>query len=331
MKVKGILKKCMWGLLVILMTFLMIQAGKDASDNIWIEGDPTFHYYAALSWEILKGIAVILPVWLLSLLGLARSCFGENWFPFAQKIPIRVTKMILVAAMILLIGVSVAEKVYSKYTTVPFWVRDTVEKSFGEWQGVFVWTLFYGMLLYIEQWCNRSNENRQMIRKKQLWVTVTIFLTYLIITLLGGVDLWYIPLSHVDSPNNLEDYYLWWFSLYNAMFFLPLWFFSARKTVRLFKNDTQWLTLTTIIPKTITVLIALTATGFMVRQIQESRYWKEWTEFADLPEYGEAASMGHTFQAMMCGLVLFYMICLFVKQIRAARRAKREQKYEERV
>lgn len=234
--------------------------------------------------------------------------------------------MILVTAMILLIGVSVAEKVYSKYTTVHFWVRDTVEKSFGQWQSAFVWVLFYGILLYIEQWCiYRRNESRQMIRKKQVWVTVTIIMTYLIVTALGGVDLWYIPLSHVDSPNNLEDYYLWWFSLYSAVFFLPFWFFSARKTVRVFKDNTQWLTLTTVIPKTITVLIALAATGFMAQQIQECRYWKDWTEFADLPEYGEAAAMGHSFQAMMWGLLLFYMICLFVKQIRAACRMKRVQ------
>ena len=234
-------------------------------------------------------------------------------------------KELLAVAVILLIGVSVAEIVYLEYTTVPFWARDTVAESFGQWQGAFVWTLFYGMLLYIEQRCIRRNESRQMIRKKQLWVTMTIFLTYLIITLLGGVDLWYIPLSHVDCPNDLEDYYLWWFSLYTAVFFLPFWFFSARKTVRLFKSNPQWLTLTTVIPRTITVLIALTATGFMIQQIQEYRYWNDWTEIADLPEYGEAAAMGRTFQAMMWGLLLFYMICLFVKQIRAARRAKCEQ------
>lgn len=325
MKIKENMKKCLWGLLVILMTYLMIQAGRDALDNIWIEGEPTLRFYIALSGEILQGIAAILPVWLLSLLGLVRSFFGENWFPFAQKIPIHVTKWILAAAVILLIGVSVAEKVYLEYTTVPFWVRDTVKESFGQWQSAFVWTLFYGMLLYIEQWCIRRNESRKMIRKKQLWITVTIFLTYLIITFLGGVDLWYIPLSHVDCPNDLEDYYLWWFSLYTVVFFLPFWFFSARKTVRLFKDNSQWLTLTTIIPKTITVLITLAATGFMVQQIHECRYWNEWTEFADLPEYGEAAAMGHTFQVMMWGLLLFYMICLFVKQIRAARRAKCDQ------
>ena len=312
-------------MLVFFLSFLMIQAGRDASKNIWIEGEPTLHYYVALLWEILQGIAVIVPVWLLSILGLARSFFGENWFPFAQKIPIRVTKMILAAAVILLIGGSFAEKVYLEHTTVPFWARDTVAENFGQWQSAFIWTLFYGMLLYIEQWCIRRNESRQMIRKKQIWVTVTIFLMWLILLELSCVDLWYISLSHVDCPNDLEDYYLWWFSLYTAVFFLPFWFFSARKTVRAFKDNPQWLTLTTIIPKTTTVLIALAATGFMIQQIQECRYWNEWTEFADLPEYGEAAAMGHTFQAMMWGLLLFYMICLFVKQIRAARRAKREQ------
>ena len=103
------------------------------------------------------------------------------------------------------------------------------------------------------------------------------------------------------------------------------WFFSVRKTIRVFRDNTQWLALTTVIPKTIPVLIALASTGLMVQQIQESRYWNKWIESADVPEYGEAAAMGHSFQAKLWGLVLFYMICLFVKQIRAARRAKCEQ------
>lgn len=324
MKIKENMKKCLWGLLVILMTYLMIQAGRDASDNIWIEGEPTLRFYIALSWEILQGIAAILPVWLLSILGLVRSFFGENWFPFAQKIPIRVTKWIL-AAVILLIGVSVAEKIYLEYTTVPFWVRDTVKESFGQWQSAFLWILFYGMLLYIEQWCIRRNESRQMIRKKQLWVTVTIVLTYLIAVFLDCVNLWYIPLSRVDCPNNLEDYGLWWFSLYTAVFFLPFWFFSARKVVRLFKSNTHWLALTAIIPKRITAVIAVAAAALMIWQIQESRSHRARIPSFDVPEYLEAAAIGHTFQAMMWGLLLFYMICLFMKQIRAARRAKCEQ------
>jgi len=322
MKVKEVMKKCLWGLLVILMTYLMIQAGRDASHNIWIEGDPTFRFYVALSWEILKGIAAILPVWLLSVLGLARSCFGENWFPFAQKIPIRVTKMILVTAMILLIGVSVAEKVYSEYTAVPFWVRDTVEESFGRWQGAFVWMLFYGMLLYIEQWCIRRNDSRQMIRKKQLWVVVTIFLAYLIVIFIGGVDLWYTPLERVGDLNSLEDYDLWWFSLYSAVFVLPLWLLSMRKMIRLFKNNEQWLTISTIIPKKFTALTALALTGLMVWQIQESRSDRARIPSFDVPEYLEAAATGHTFQALICGLALFYTLCLLVKQIRLTHKVK---------
>ena len=310
-------------MLVIFMSFLMIQAGWDASNNIWIEGDPTFHYYVALFLEILQGIAVFVPVWLLSLLGLVRSFLGETWFPFAEKIPVRVTKGILAAAVVLLIGVFIAEKVYLKYTTVPFWTRDTIEDSFGKWQSAFVWMLFYGMLLYIEQLGIHRNDSRSMIRRKQLWLTVTIFLTYLVVSCLGGVDLWYIPLSHVTCPNDLEDYYLWWFSLYSAVCVLPLLFFSFRKTIRLFKNNTRWLTLSTIVSKKITALIALVSTGFMVAQIQKSRYWNDWVEIADLPEYGEAAAMGHTFQAMMWGLLLFFAICLLVKQLRAAHRAKR--------
>ena len=85
MKIKEILKKCMWGLLILLTTYLMIQAGKDASDNIWIEGDPTFRFYVALLWEILLGIAVFVPVWLLSLLGLARSFLGKTGYPLRRK------------------------------------------------------------------------------------------------------------------------------------------------------------------------------------------------------------------------------------------------------
>ena len=325
MKVKEILKKCMWGLLVLLLTYLMIQAGKDASDNIRIEGDPTFRFYVALSWEILKGIAAILPVWLLSILGLARTCFGENWFPFSEKIPVGVTKTVMAAAVILWVGVAVVGAIYSEQTQDSYAIRYRMENRFDGWRTTLALILFYSILLYIEQWSIQRKCSRQIIRKKQVWTTVTLFLTLLIQYSVGGVKLWYIPLSYVDCPNNLEDYYLWWFSLYTAVFFLPLWFFSARKTVRLFKGSAQWLALTTIVPKKITVLIAFVATGVMVQQIQESRYWNEWTEFADVPEYGEAAAMGHTFQAMMWGLLLFYMICLFVKQIRAARRMKRVQ------
>lgn len=313
------------------MTILMIKTGQAATKNFWIEGELTFHYCVAFSLEILKAIDAVLPAWLLSILGLIRAFLGENAFSFAKKIPIRVTKTVLALSAILLVGVTVAGAIYSEYTGDSFHTQYVMKNRFEGWQNVLAWILFLSILLYIEQRCIHRDCFWKDIRKKQVWVIVSIFLSCLIVFFLGCVGLWYIPLGYVDCPNDLEDYYLWWSSLYTAVLFLPFWFFSVRKTIRVFRDNTQWLALTTVIPKTITVLIALASTGFMVQQIQESRYWNEWTEFADLPEYGEAAAMGHTFRAMMWGLLLFYMICLFVKQIRAARRAKREQKYEETV
>jgi len=324
---KQIIKKCLWVMLAVVLTFLMIRKGQAAADNIWIDGEPTFYYYAALSLEVLRETAIILPAWLLSLLGLARAFFGENWLPFAEKIPVSVTKTVLVAATVLLIGVSVAGAVYSEYTEDPYAVRYRIENRLDGWQTMLAWIWYYGILLYIEQWCIRKGCSRQSIRKKQVWTTVTLVLSFLIVTFLDGAELWYIPLRHVDSPNTLEDYYLWWFSLYIAACFLPILFFAARKTVRLFRYDAQWLTLTTIVPKKITALIALVATGLVVWQIRECHYWGEWALIADVPEYGEAAAIGHLFQAMMWGLVLFYMICLLVKQIRAVHRGKCERKY----
>ncbi len=302
---------------MILISVLMIQAGQAAL------------YDAALSWEILKGIAAIgiaaiLTVWLLSLLGLARSFFGENWFPFAEKIPVRVTKMILVISMILLIGINAAGAVYSEYTADSYAMQYRMENRLKGWQTVFAWVLFYGILLYTEQWCIQRNCSRRNIRKKQVWITVTAFLTYLIVSFLADVDMWYIPLNYVDSPNRLEDYQLWWFPLYVAVFFLPLWFFAARKTIRLFKNE-QWLILSTAISNKITAVSAFVFSGMMVWQIQKYRSCISWLSFSEVPEYTEARTTGHMFQAMIWGLALFYMICLLAKQILAAHRAKREQ------
>jgi len=321
--VKSFMKKCMWIMLVILISFLMIQAGQAASKNIWVNGAPTFQYYAALIWEILKGTAGIFPAWLLSLLGLARSCFGENWFPLSEKIPVRVTKMILVAAIILLIGVTAAGVVYSACTGDSYTMQYRMENILEGWQTAFAWVLFYGILLYTEQWCIQRNCSRQNIRKKQVWIIVTAFLTCLIVLFLRCVDLWYIPLRYVDSLNRLEDYFLWWFSAYMAVFFLPPWFFAARKTIRLFKNE-RWLILSTAIPKKMTAASALVFSGMTVWQIQEYRSCISRLPFSEVPEYAEAMAKGHEFQAMIWGLALFYMICLLAKQILAARRACRE-------
>lgn len=308
-------------MLVLLLTFFMLHIGQTASEKVQLTGEPTFPDSLTLAWAILKRISVILPIWLLSLLGLARSFLGEDWFPFAQKIPVRVTRVILVAAGILFLCVSVAGKVYLENTQDSIWVQPMTEEKIQGWQTLFLEILFYGILLYAEQWCIQRNCNRQDTRKIQVWITVTLFLTCLIAVFVGGVGLWYIPLGYVDSPNRLEDYYLWWFSLYLAVFLLPFWFFSARKTVRLLRGDAQWLTLSTILPKRVTVWIALVLTGLMVWQIREGRYYGALT--MDVPEYAEAAAMGHMFQAMLWGLALFYMLCLLVRQIRSAHKVKR--------
>lgn len=325
MKVKEIMRKCLWIILTVLMSLVVLQAGYVASGNIWIDGEPTFRYYVALAWEILKGIAVFMPVWLLTLLGLARSFFGKNWFPFTEKIPIRLTKNILVAAAILLVSVSVAGVIYTEYTADTYRIRYAIGTIFERWQTVFAWILFYSVLLYVEQWCIQRNCPRQDIRKKQRWVTVTIFLMCLIFFELSCVDLWYIPLELVGDLNSLEDYDLWWFSLYSAIFVLPLWFLSMRKMIRLFKNNEQWLTISTIIPKKITAPIALILTCLMVWQIQESRSDRARIPSFDVPEYLEAAATGHTFQALICGLALFYTLCLLVKQIRLTCKIKHQE------
>ena len=320
---KAFVKKIQWVILVMLMSGIMIYAGYMASGNIWIDGEPTFRYYVALGWEILRGIAVFVPIWLLCLLGLVRCFLGENCFPFAEKIPVRVTKTVLVAAAILLAGVIFAGAVYSEYSEVSYRVRYAMKNRLETWQAVLGGILFYGILLYAEQWGIHRNVSRKHTRKIQTWITVTIFLLCLCAFFIGDVGLWYVPLTYVDSPNRLEDYYLWWFSLYLAVFVLPLWFFSARKTIRLMKNNAQWLMLSTAIPLRLTAVFAFAESGVMIWQIREWCYGSAGTAASDVPEYGAAVAMAHLFQFLMWGLALFYTICLLVKQLRAALRVRR--------
>lgn len=325
MKFKNYLKKLLWVLLVVMVSGLMVWRFHIASESVRIYQEPDFDYYFSLFGEILKEAAVLLPIWLLCLLGLARSFLGESWFLFAEKIPMRATKLILVVTVPLLISVAVAGALYSEYTNDSYAIQYMLENRFEAWKSTLAWILFYGILLYIEQYGIRRNCGHKIIRKQQTWVAVSIALIWMILFEFSCVDLWYIPLNYVGSPNTLEDYYLWWFSLYSAVFLLPFLFFSVRKVTRLFKNDDQWLTLSMIVPKKITALFALVEAGLIVWQVQESQYWNEWAEIADVPEYGEAAALGHTFQALMWGLALFYTICLLIKQILAVRRVKRKK------
>ena len=171
----------------------------------------------------------------------------------------------------------------------------------------------------MEQWCLRRNCSRKSIRQRQLWRTITVVLTLLIYSFFCCIDMWYIPLQLVDSPNRLEDYFLWWFSLCSAAFFLPLWFLSARKVVRLFREDARWMTLSVILPRKVVAATALVMTGLMAWQIRECCVWNSWIAHSELPEHAQAAAIGHQFQAMIWGLVLIYSLCLLRKQRKLAR------------
>ena len=173
----------------------------------------------------------------------------------------------------------------------------------------------------------QKNCPRKDIWKKQLWFTVTLFLTLMILFFLGAVKLWYIPLSHVDSPNTLEDFDLWLFSLYFGVLFLPLLFLSARKTIRLFQHE-RWLSLSDVIPLKITVLTAFALTGFTAWQILECCNWSALCLDFDLPEYGQAAASLHLFYAMVGGLALLCTICILVKQLPVAHKEKRQHSEE---
>ncbi len=328
MKLKNYGKRLLWVLLVAMVSVLMVWRFQIASENVRIYQEPDYDYYVSLLWEVLKELTVFLPIWLLAILGLIRSFLGENWFPFAQKIPIQVTKVIVAASGLLLIGTTIAGVIYTESPGDTYIIQYILENRFEAWRTTFAWILFYGILQYIEQWGFQRNYCRKQIRKIQVWTTATIALTWMILFEISCIDLWYIPLSYVSSPNTSEDYYLWWFSLYSAVFLLPLWFFAARKAIRLIKNDTQWLTLSTIVPKKVTTLIVLAETGLVVWQILECRTASAWVAFSEVPEYTEARVLRHLFLAMICGLVLFYTVCLLIKQAMNARQVKREQNIE---
>lgn len=328
MRFKNVLKRLLWVLLTVLVAVLMIWRFQIASENVRIYREPDFDYYISLFWEILKEVTVLLPIWLLCLLGSARSFLGENFFPLAGKIPIRLSKRILAIAAPLLVCITIAGAMYSDYSNDSYVIQNMMENRFEAWKTTLAWILYYSIMLYIEQWGVQRNCVRKDIRKQQVWVSVTIALMWLILFELSCVNLWYIPLGGVDCPNNQEDYYLWWFSLYSAVFFLPFWFFSARKAIRAIKNNAQWLNLSTIVPRKVAALIALAEAGLFVWQIREYRSVSAWVAFSEIPERTESRAMKHMFLAMICGLALFYTICLLIKQILAVRRAKRGQNAE---
>lgn len=317
MGVKRNLKRCIWFALVILMSCLLILEGKAVVDTILAHPDLTIRDYDHLDWSLQKMVVFYLPIWCLAFLGLLRSFLGENWFPFAERIPMSVTKAVMAASAILWVGAAVFSAVYLRQIQKSYDLYFRMESVFSRWRTVFPVVLYYAALLYMEQRCIQKKCTRQNTRKKQLWFTVTVFLTLMILFCLGGVKLWYIPLSHVDSPNTLEDFDLWLFSLYFGVLFLPPWFLSARNTIRLFRHE-SWLSLSSLIPRKITALTAFALTGFTAWQILECRNWRGLCLNSDLPEYGQAAAGLHLFYAMVGGLALFWTICILIRQLRAA-------------
>ena len=327
MDVKRNANRCLWLALVLLMSGVLILEGKAVVDTILAHPDLTVRDYDHLDWALQKTTVFYLPIWCLALLRLLRSFLGENWFPFAERIPMSVTKAVVVVAAALWIGLAVFSAVYLKQIQKSYDLYYRMESVFSRWGTVFPVILYYAALLYIEQWCIQRKCTRQSIRKKQLWFTVTLFLTFMVLFCLGGVKLWYIPLSHVDSPNTLEDFDLWLFSLYFGVLFLPPWFLSARKTIRLFGHE-GWLSLSAVIPRKVTVLTTLALTGFIAWQIGECRNWSKLLLTSDLPEYGQAAANLHLFYAMVGGLAFLCTICILIKQLRATYKEKQQHSEE---
>lgn len=70
MRITVVCKRLLWIMLVILASMLMIWRFQIASESVRIYQEPTASYYISLGWEILKELTILMPIWLLSLLGL---------------------------------------------------------------------------------------------------------------------------------------------------------------------------------------------------------------------------------------------------------------------
>lgn len=161
----------------------------------------------------------------------------------------------------------------------------------------------------------RQHWGRNKLWKTRIWITVTVGLLNVILLQLSFIDIWYVPLRYVDSPNRLEDYFLWWSCLFNALFLAPLCFLAARKTVRLHKGK-QWLSLSELLPMKVTCLAALVLVGLMVAVHRKYSGYGG----SDVPEYGSALGIAGLCQTLLLLTGLVYVLWILVKQLR--RRAK---------
>lgn len=160
--------------------------------------------------------------------------------------------------------------------------------------------------------------------KKSLWCLLTLGMSGLMVWgFLRGVQMWYIPLHLVDSPNAGEDYMLWNLCLLCTAFLLPFWFLAIRKTVRLFRGD-HWLPVSRYIPKPVTVLAAAAFLGLTIWQAREAASSSRYIPHSEVPEYTRAAATGHTVHAAIYGIALFWVLYLFVKQVMAQGKRPKE-------
>ena len=143
MDVKRNANRCLWRALVLLMSGVMILEGIAVVDAILVHPDITARDYDRLDWAFQKMIVFYLPIWCLALLGLLRSFLGENWFPFAQRIPMSVTKAVMVVAAALWIAFAVFSAVYLKQIQKSYDLYDRMESVFSSWRTVFPVVLYW--------------------------------------------------------------------------------------------------------------------------------------------------------------------------------------------
>lgn len=322
MKGKTVLNKCLWTILTIAVSLIFFQECAAAWEQRPIHQGPSFTYFASMvpMWmPEMKQAVLFCSFWLLTLLGFVRSFLGQNWFPITEKISLRTTKRIIWITCVLLLGTVVAGAAYAEHSQAHRVIQDMAESILDGVHYLLALVLFYSVQILGEQLCQQKKCSRRDIWKMRIWITVTALLLYLICVNISCVDMWYIPLEFVDCLNELEDYYLWWFCFFNAVFCAPLCFFSARKAIRIYKGP-QWLVLSEKIPKVIAILAAVTFAGLLVWNVKEYMDCLSWRALCEVPEYADAVEMKHTFRALLSGTGLFYALYIFVKQARATKK-----------
>lgn len=328
MKRTSILKKSLWSIVALAITALLVQSCYVAWPRLPDPADfsPVFYGDLVSDWVATWSTVVfLLPLWLLSLLELGKAFLGEDRFHIAEKIPLRFTKVSILVILIMLIVWSTVGAAYLNQLNLDLGTKLIVESGFLFMQEVLAVALFYSVQLLGQQYCIRKGCSRRDIWKMRFWITITALLVWFELLLLEGMDMWYAPLHYVDNLNTLEDYYLWQFCLFLVVFFLPFCFFAARKAIRICKGP-RWLSLSEMIPRKVSGLLSLSLLGLTLWRILEYRDYTSSDRHCDVAEIVEASAMGRFFQILICGLCLFYAVCIWVKQIITKCRNRNKEK-----